>query len=296
MKRMRRFLLVGLCFLYVLKGAYGQEVLLGATSGAVGSLYNINPSNGVATPIGFLTDGIGNPFGITGMAFDPLTGLLYGSTSNNSFTDKQSLVSIDPNSGMVTFIGFFGVGTTMADLTFDTTTSTLFGTGALNGNLYTVNPATGVATLVGDAGFAPLSTVGNGLAATAGGQLFGSPQGSSGPLVLFNKSNGSVTTVATLSGAPFPTGAIGAMAFNAAGTLFGVNIDQSIPTSRLADLVTIDTGTGAVTNVGATGVNNLDAIVFFNPTAVPEPTTTVLFGTGLIFLGVRRYRHQSSAT
>jgi hypothetical protein len=36
---------------------------------------------------------------------------------------------------------------------------------------------------------------------------------------------------------------------------------------------------------------------FYNPTAVPEPATTALFGTGLLLLtlsGLRRYRHSVS--
>jgi hypothetical protein len=65
------------------------------------------------------------------------------------------------------------------------------------------------------------------------------------------------------------------MAFNSGGTLYGVDIGLD----QTTHLVTINTTTGAVTNIGSS-VNFLDAIVFYNPTAVPEPTTI-----GMMFLG-----------
>jgi PEP-CTERM motif len=283
MNRIPRILLVGLCFLSSLTGLFAEEVLLGTTGGSgTGTLYSIDPSTGAATGIGLLIDGTGHPYAVTGLAFDNVTGILYGSTSNRSPTGSNSLVAINPSTGAVTFIGSFATSGTMADLTFDVTTTTLYGTGSLDGNLYSINPATGVATAVGSAGFPATSTiVGAGVAANSAGQIFGAPQGASGPLVQYNKTNGSATTVATLSGAPFSSGAIAAMAFNSGGTLYGVNIDNG--GTRATDLVTIDSVTGAVTNIGASA-NLLDAIVFMTP--VPEPTTTMLFGAGVVFLAI----------
>jgi hypothetical protein len=297
MKRMRSLLLVGLCLLSTLAGAFAQEILLGTTSGAAGSLYSINPTTGAATSIGFLQDGIGDPFGVTGLAWDSLTGVLYGSTSNNSGTTPGALVTIDPNTGTVTLIGAFATSGplfTMSDLTFDATTGNLYGVSALTGDLYTINMLTGLAVPVGNAGFAPLSTTGNGLAASSGGTLFGTPTGANGTLFTYSKSDGSVTSVGTLSGAPIPTGAINALAFDGAGTLFGVNIDNGQGGSKNTHLITINTTTGAITDVGAS-VNSLDAIVFISP--IPEPTTTALLGAGMVLLtlaGLRRYRRSLS--
>jgi hypothetical protein len=276
MKRMRRILVVGLCFLSSLTGAFAQEVLLGTTGGVGTTLYRINPNTGGATAVGALVDSSGHFYSVTGLAFDNVTGILYGSTSNRSATASNSLVAINPLTGRVTFIGSFVTSNgTMADLTFDTTTATLYGTGSVDGNLYSINMATGAATAVGSAGFPPNSTSGLGVAANSAGQIFGAPTGASGPLVQYNKTDGSVTTVATLSGAPFSSGAIGAMAFNSGGTLYGLN--QSTSGSRPVDLVTIDTVTGVVTDIGATA-SLMDAIVFITP--VPEPTTI-----GMMFLG-----------
>ncbi|HWY41467.1 MAG TPA: PEP-CTERM sorting domain-containing protein [Chthoniobacterales bacterium] len=273
MKRMRRILFLGLCLLSSLTGVLAQEVLLGTTGGAAGDLYRIDPTTGVATEIGFLASGF-NVYAVTGLAFDNVTGILYGSTSNKSASSARSLVAIDPSTGAVTFIGAFGVGSeTMADLTFDGTTATLYGTGSNDGNLYSIDVTTGAATAVGSSGIAAASINGAGVAANSAGQIFGAPTGANQQLVQYNKTNGSVTTVATFSGAPAPLGSIDAMAFNAGGTLYGVDIDLD----KSTHLVTIDTATGAVTDVGAS-VALLDAIVFFNPTAVPEPATLSLLG------------------
>jgi hypothetical protein len=300
MKRMRKVFLVGLCFLTTLTGVFAQEVLLGTTGGVAGDLYNIDPNTGTATLIGPLADAIGNPYAVTGLAFDSVTGILYGSTSNNSGisgSTRRELVSINPNTGVVTVIGAFGIGSgTMADLTFDATTATLYGTGSLDANLYSINLTTGVATAVGSSGISGVIQ-GVGVAANSAGQLFGSPTGANGPLVQYNKSTGAATNGPTLTGAPAPTGSISAMAFNSGGTLYAVDIDNNIA-SRPTDLVTINTVTGAVTNIGPS-VNFLDAIVFYNPMAIPEPTTTALLGAGLVFLtrtGLRRNRKRSSAS
>jgi PEP-CTERM motif len=295
MKRMRRIFFVGLCFLASLTGVFAQEVLLGTTGGVAGDLYNINSSTGAATLIGPLVDGTFNPYAVTGLAFDNVTGILYGSTSNNSATGNRELVAINPNTGAVTVIGAFGVGSgTMADLTFDTTTATLYGTGSLDGNLYSINLTTGVATAVGSSGISG-AIQGVGVAANSAGQIFGAPTGANAPLVQYNKSTGAATNGPTLTGAPAPAGSISAMAFNSGGTLYAVDIDNTV-TSRPTDLVTINPVTGAVTNIGAS-VNFLDAIVFYNPTAVPEPSTIGMMFLGFGWLGaitaLRRRRRRS---
>jgi len=47
----------------------------------------------------------------------------------------------------------------------------------------------------------------------------------------------------------------------------------------------------AAAGIGAS-VDFLDAIVFFNLTAVPEPTTTVLFGAGIVFRMITAVRRR----
>lgn len=117
----------------------------GAGGNPATNLYVLDPTNGaIVSTIG--------PFGfaITGLAFDPSTGVLYGSTGNQSPTSPKSLVRIDTSTGAGTLIGSFGVsGQTMADLTFG---GTLYGSGSSRGDLYTVDRATGLATFVGASG------------------------------------------------------------------------------------------------------------------------------------------------
>ncbi|HEX4639419.1 MAG TPA: PEP-CTERM sorting domain-containing protein [Chthoniobacterales bacterium] len=273
MKTIRVSVFVALCFVAGLAVASGQEILLGTTGGpSPGELYSIDPNTGSATAIGALVDASANTYSVTGLAFDSLTGILYGATSSNSPYGAQSLVSIDPLTGFVTFVGSFTTGS-MGDLTFDSTTGTLYGARPTNGDLFSIDTTTGVATNVGSSGLSNIR--GAGLAASSGGGIFGAPKGAPGDLVIYNKSNGSVTPIAPFSGAPFPNGSIGALAFKASGTLYGLNTNQN-DVARPADLVTINIATGEITNVGQS-VNYLDAIAFVT---VPEPATLSLLGLG----------------
>jgi hypothetical protein len=242
--------------------AHAAQRLFGA-DGAGGNpatnLYVLNPTNGaiISTigPIGFA---------ITGLAFDPSTGVLYGSTGNASPTSPRSLVRIDTATGAGTLIGSFGVSTqTMADLTFFG--GTLYGSGSSRGALYTVNVATGLATLVGLSGRTSFA-FGNALAANRAGNFFAAAgDGSSLELFSVNPSTGLQTLIGTITGAPAPTQAITALAFDASNTLFGANAGND---NQSAFLLTIDPTTGAAVNLGQT-VDGLDAIAF--QSARPAP-------------------------
>jgi uncharacterized repeat protein (TIGR01451 family) len=123
----------------------------------------------------------------------------------------------------------------------------------------TINLATGAATIVGDAG---ISTAGGGLAGN-GDPLLLTGDGDNGCLRSIDITTGDDTCPVTLTGGAGGGWEIGALDFNAAGTLFGVRLNTS-DAARPADLLTIDPTTGAVTVVGAT-VPRLDAIAFDPP-------------------------------
>jgi hypothetical protein len=244
--------------------------LYGATGSAAveGHLFILDPATGSSLlDIGALLTAAGAPVGITGLAFDPVSGVLYGSTANASPNLAQHLVTIDPVTALVTDIGSFGVGvSTLSDITFDPTTNTLYGWQAASGHhLVTVDRTTGAITLIGP-GTAAFG--GGGLASDAAGTLFSTPDGATNPpgtLNTVDKATGILSLIGGLSGAPLPNG-MNALAFDGAGVLFGVNLTRG---GGARHLVTINTGTGAVTDIGRTE-DNLDAIAF-RPTAVPEP-------------------------
>src|SRR6476659_1025930 len=108
------------------------------SAGAPGELYVISSANGSqVADIGPLNDSVGTNYPITGMAFNPNTGVLYGSTGNAGAVDAM-LVTINPATAAVTVIGAFNAGptnssgtpTTMADIAFDSA-GNLFGIGSI---------------------------------------------------------------------------------------------------------------------------------------------------------------------
>ena len=100
------------------------------------------------------------PGWLTGIAFTS-TGVLYGTTNEGG---PSSLVRIDPDTGglvtttAITDDPFFGFPVSIGDLAVQPGTDVLFGIrwngdgAGLGGYLYTIDPPTGLATLVGDTG------------------------------------------------------------------------------------------------------------------------------------------------
>jgi hypothetical protein len=251
-------------------------------------LYTLDPATGAVIstvgPIGFA---------VAALAFSPVTGVLYGDTPPRGTSTRQ-LISINPVTGAGTLIGALGVA--VDGLAFDRD-GTLYGwSGRVSdSSLYKINVATGAATLVGTSGTTDLGAA---LAIGPTGTMVLASAGASGALRTVNKSTGQVTPVATLNGAPIPTGSIKSLAFDGSGTLFGDNLAEGGPGRPGAPgntfLVTINPTTGAVTSRGP-GLPGLDAIAF-QPTAVPEPSTlTLAFAGSLVALGAWWLRPRSAA-
>jgi hypothetical protein len=226
--------------------------------------------------IGPLNDALGTNYPITGLAFSPVTGVLYGSTGNAGAVDAR-LVSINPATALVTDIGPFnagpvnssGVPTTMADIGFDPA-GNLYGVASIGGpNLYSINLATGQATLVGANGVST-STTGGGLAVSSSGVFYGTPTASR--FGTYNSTTGAFTNIAN----PVKPagGGYGALDFDGS-VLYGLNVGYGSPPPT--HIVTIDTGTGAVTDIGVS-LNSLDAIAF----QIPEPATCALMLIGAV--------------
>src|SRR5262245_16740452 len=134
----------------------GRGVLWGAEGGngvASPRLLRVNPETGAVTAVGPIG------FAVTGLAVDPTTGVLYGSTNTHSVSSPNSLVTINRQTGAGTVVGAYGGTNVVADLTFNGT-GQLFGWDEDTDDLVTIDKATGAVTVVGDAG---VSTRGDGL-------------------------------------------------------------------------------------------------------------------------------------
>jgi hypothetical protein len=251
-----------------------------SAAGATGELYVLNPTNGaLVQDVGPLNDVNNVNYPITGLAFHPITGVLYGSTGNAGAVDAM-LVTIDPTTALVTVVGAFNAGptnsmgtpTTMADIGFDSA-GNLYGVASIAGpNLYTINLATGQATLVGANGVTT-STTGGGVAIALDGTIYGTP--TSSRFGTYNSTTGAYTNIAN------PTkpagGAYSALDFDG-NVLYGLNTGAGSPPPTA--LVTINPANGSVTLIG-TSLNSLDAIAF----QVPEPAP-VLLAMAALLVGV----------
>jgi hypothetical protein len=258
-----------LCFVPHLTAAgiiYGTAYQFAAPA----SLYTIDASNGTPTLVG--VTGFGQ---VGGIDFNPFTGTLYGIGMDLS-TGASQLITINTTTGVATAVGPTGIGGPVQDISFRSD-GTLFAFGAPGGviNLYTIDLSSGAATLVG-----PSSS------ANGGATAFDSSNTlyhlSFTDIQTLNQTTGAATSVGTLT-YPFPSSdqpRTNAMDFDpATGILYGsVHTSTFNPNS----LVTIDLGTGVVTEVGQSLIG-LDGLAV-QPTApgVPDSGSTIALMLGAI--------------
>ena len=104
-------------------------------------LFEVDPATGAATLVGSTTG-----FFISGLA-GACDGRILGAGLNPSTSDFE-LVSLDTSTGAATSVGSFGIGVSNADIAFDYASQTLYGV-EQNDSIFTIDPATGAATVVG---------------------------------------------------------------------------------------------------------------------------------------------------
>jgi hypothetical protein len=245
--------------------------------GLAGALYTVNLATGSATFVAPIKINGTTPIGVTGMAAHPATGVFYGITSPLNPGVPQSLVTIEPTTGKATLIG--GLKFEGSDIAFNRA-GILYTWLPSSSQLGLVNLETGTVTPIGPQGL-PSSPAG--LAIDANGIAYITPKGAAGTLDTVDVGSGILKTGPPLTGAPFPS-VINSMTFTPSGLLLAVNSNAGAPADTR--LVTINTATGAVSNIG-TLPQDSDALTFATGPSRPG-TVASLSGQSLalIVLGV----------
>ncbi len=193
--------------LYTIDQTTGAATLVGATGHNIGDLTNVggglvgidltsnalvslNSATGAATGTVAIT---GTRGAITSVAWDNVTHVLYGDTTN-AFSGSDLLYTIDTTTGAATLVGALGA-TDLFGLGFG-------GDGALfasdtGGSVYGVNTTTGAASVIGASGFFNLYDV---AARPEDHVLFASSSGSG--LITIDKVSGAGALVGPFGGNP----------------------------------------------------------------------------------------------
>ncbi len=231
----------------VLYGAFGG---LSVTS----DLYTIDPDDASLTAVGPIG------FALTGLAFDPTDGTLYGATSVNSAASPKSLIAVDPVTGAGTLVGAFTGGIQVTDLAFADDGNLYGWHPAASPNLVSIDKATGATTVIG-----PPSP--SGPVEFANGVLYKFTVAGASDIYTVDPVTGIATFVASippLSDFVSPN----ALAWD------GISMFASTAFSALvAKLWTVDLATGTPTLIGNVPGNILDAIAFQGQNVPPRITT-----------------------
>jgi hypothetical protein len=243
-------------------------------------LYELDPTNGsIMRTIG--NTGLAH---LTGIAFHPTTGVLYGHQTVIG-SDSGFLYTIDTNTATPTLIG--ATHLSASDLTFSPS-------GELYGwmvfyeqnfpaftdihELVRFNLNTGVATQVGlSQNFFPTRV---GLSFDRTGQLY---LKSAGEIFTLNPTNGVPTVQATLSQQTHNV-----LAFDEANRALSITRSYNGNSFVSAVLQQINVNTGTVTTLGGNIGVEITAIAF-TTSSVPEPSSWVVAVVGLLTLGTYKY-------
>jgi DNA-binding beta-propeller fold protein YncE len=231
-----------------------------------GNLYVVNLATSTASLVGAIRLPGSKPIGVTGMAVHPLTGVLYGITSEQSPNSPRSLVTIDQTSGAASMVGELGVSG--SDIAFDSK-GTLFVWLPGTSQLGTVNVSNATVVPIGKP--APAGSPA-GIAIDPNGMVYVTSKGANGTLDNVDLATGSLQVGPLLTGAPFST-QINSMSFSPSGLLLAVNSNGGSPANTR--LVTINTASGAVTTIGALP-DDTDALAFTGTGPNLAPTLSTM--------------------
>ncbi len=256
--------------------AASVRTTVNAETPVAGNLYTVNLANGTATLVGAIRLAGSKSIGVTGLAADPTSGVLYGITSEKSPNSPHALVTIDPASGAAELVGDLRlIG---SDIAFDS-----------KGTLYIWLPGTSQLGTVSlsDAAVSPIGKAGPGgspagIAIDPNGMVYVISKGASGTLDNVDLATGALQVGPQLTGAPFST-QINSMSFSPSGLLLAVNSNGGSPANTR--LVTINTATGVVATIGPLP-DDTDALTFSGSGPNLAPTLSTMSPGGRVVIVV----------
>lgn len=272
--------------------AQSQAGYLYGVSADTNSVYELNTATGAAT---LVTSISGDAFTLGGAEI--LNGQFY--VSGEFAGGVTRFGTVDFNTGAFTALNNMDGDLNWASLAADPTTGRIYAVNNDGFNVpkelkYTNAPGDSVSTVADLTGDIPLNSGIAGLAHNdATGTLYGVGQGKQ--FYSIDKSTAVVSLIGTMTGLPVDTSNLAGLAFDQANqTMYLTTRDTSGGISVPSSLYTVNLANGAVSLVGSTGANTIEALAW-SPTsltsaaAVPEPSTFALLGMGgLSLCGYRR--------
>lgn len=201
-------------------------------------LYELDVYDGGWTTIGAL-----GTADIEGMASDPSTGVVYGTSAITAANPVAQLVRVQPNTGQATVIG--PVGYSVSGLAYDPVSRTLYGSVSNVRKLVRIDTTTGQGTILADLRWSNGQVIQDcaGLAYDASARVLFGVDGATDKLIRIDPATGIGTAAPNALGFPDVEG----LEFDPqSGFLFGTDV-------QTFQMIRIDKTTGIGTAVGSTG-------------------------------------------